>query len=408
MSRRISHRPGHAHSRVVAFAAGGFTLVEMLVVIAIIAVLAGLLLPAIQMAREAARRASCSNNLKNLALAIQQFDAAKSQYPASRTFWNNPAYRNLPIYPPSLTNAGRAVPATLTWVHEIMPYIEMQTIRDRLENQTATVMNQRSAGQSEGLAFGVPVWAVDGGSGKLGIVFCPSDETDDSLSGNTDLSGAPLKYSQLSYGINSGVADNLAMANAAYGLDWPANGVFENKMRGTAEGPNGTNVRVFRTTMADVVNGDGTSNTILLTDNSDLEEWNYAPTEYHVGIVWDDNYQNNTNQLLNKYIPYPNTPPNTKPSIGMVGLAGANNVVQSPQVDALAYARPLSNHPGGFMTAFADGHAGFVSETIDFSVYARLMTSNGRRYAAAGGPPNASAYNAIRQKLMVPVTKNDF
>src|SRR5439155_19246117 len=71
-----------------------FTLVEMLVVISIIAVLAALLLPAVNMAREAGRRASCSNSMRNLALAAQQFDSAKGYYPASRQFWNDAYYKN--------------------------------------------------------------------------------------------------------------------------------------------------------------------------------------------------------------------------------------------------------------------------------------------------------------------------
>src|SRR5438270_10812508 len=71
-----------------------FTLVEMLVVISIIAVLAALLLPAVNMAREAARKAQCSNNLRNLALAAQQFDSAKGYYPASRNFWNDATYKS--------------------------------------------------------------------------------------------------------------------------------------------------------------------------------------------------------------------------------------------------------------------------------------------------------------------------
>src|SRR5690349_4352920 len=61
----------------------GFTLVELLVVIAIIGILVALLLPAIQAAREAARRMSCSNNLHNVALAILNFENAKKRLPYS-------------------------------------------------------------------------------------------------------------------------------------------------------------------------------------------------------------------------------------------------------------------------------------------------------------------------------------
>src|SRR5689334_25224221 len=92
-----SHLP-RARGHAVAGASGraftavryrAFTLVEMLVVISIIAGLAALLLPAVDMAREASRRPSFGNNLRNLALAAQNFDPAKGYYPASWTFWNH-------------------------------------------------------------------------------------------------------------------------------------------------------------------------------------------------------------------------------------------------------------------------------------------------------------------------------
>src|SRR3954469_9749705 len=113
------------HRRLAITRHTAFTLVEMLVVISIIAVLAALLLPAINMAREMARRASCSNNLKNLALAVQQFDQARNFMPASRTFWGDSGYQSSTFMPSTYKTPA----STLTWVHEILPYIEKQDVR---------------------------------------------------------------------------------------------------------------------------------------------------------------------------------------------------------------------------------------------------------------------------------------
>lgn len=365
--------------RTTRGAGRGFTLVEMLVVIAIIAVLAAMLLPAVQMAREAGRRASCSNNMKNLALAIQQFDAAKNRYPASRTYWEDPKYI-LSTNHPTTWGFSNPPPKMLSWVHEIMPYIEKQDMRTLIENN---------------LLQNIPVYAV---AGRLNIVLCPSDETDDNVSPNDPT----LQYSQLSYACNAGVQDNVYLNNASLGFDWPANGVFDNRLKGNP--PNAgadTMLKIYKTTMADVTNGDGATNTILLAENSDLEEWNYCPTEFHVGIVWDDT--GNLGQVIGKYPPpQQGAPPNTKPDT----LAAMYNLGSPNPSTVVPFARPLSQHPTGFMAAFCDGRTKFVSDATSYNVYALLMSSKGKKYMPAGMNTITSPYTSAAQLQMTGVLRD--
>ena len=99
----------------------GFTLIELLVVIAIIGVLVGLLLPAVQQAREAARRSACTNQVKQLALACHTFSDSKGAFPSGQggtyTKWVGPG----------ISQGGR-----LSWIAQVMPFMEQQMVADTI------------------------------------------------------------------------------------------------------------------------------------------------------------------------------------------------------------------------------------------------------------------------------------
>jgi prepilin-type N-terminal cleavage/methylation domain-containing protein len=140
----LSPRPSRRTQR-------GFTLVELLVVIAIIGVLVALLLPAIQAAREAARRSSCSNNLKQLGLALQNYHDARKVFPYSQiSFGSQGAYA-------SYMNMALQGP---TWVVAILPFIEGGNVV-KLYNKSAFWMDHAT-----NLSFRAC---------NLPFMLCPSD-----------------------------------------------------------------------------------------------------------------------------------------------------------------------------------------------------------------------------------------
>lgn len=135
----------------------GFTLVELLVVIAIIGVLIALLLPAVQQAREAARRISCSNNLKQLGLAMHNYHDTHLSFPY--------AYRTLDNPPGGSGITGGQTHARDTWFHRILPFIEQTALADLYESDSSTFPNGTTAALTQSQRTVVPG------------LYCPSNPT---------------------------------------------------------------------------------------------------------------------------------------------------------------------------------------------------------------------------------------
>ena len=168
MSIAIPSSSSHAHARRNAF-----TLVELLVVIAIIATLIGLLLPAVQSAREAARRSQCSNNLRQCGLAIHNFASAKGVLPNSSR-------------PPSGAN-GR-----VSWTTRSLPYMEDRALSEAYDFDPAGA-NWSSATARAGSGKSVPNAVLV--MSRIPMLECPSDpEGSQDYDGDPDSSSTPSGY----------------------------------------------------------------------------------------------------------------------------------------------------------------------------------------------------------------------
>ncbi len=312
----------------------GFTLIELLVVIAIIAVLIALLLPAVQQAREAARRTQCKNNLKQFGLALHNYHDTARQFPINWANYANAGGNNIDV------------------LIGLLPYVEQGPLFKGIDfnnnNLTLYVVNGKRVG-----AYLIPAF------------LCPSDTGSDTLTSQSmaNTSYAPSIGSQL---MQSGGGCNLAASAGTYptgmGLDNDGDGEDPFNHGNTRSdygnqpisGPFGRGrFSPYGAKLRDLT--DGTSSTILMGEIR-LSCNGFTPW----GWAWPESLWYATTAPIN----FPTCPGD--PGYGSNACASNN----SSNWNAIFGFK--SQHTGGCQFVLGDGSVRFISQTIDRLTYARL------------------------------------
>jgi len=300
----------------------GFTLVELLVVIAIIGILVALLLPAVQAAREAARRTQCSNGLKQVSLGMHNYHDIQGKLPpmvgASGCCWG-------------------------TWQVGILPFIELQTMSDLYVNH--------GGNDATGPRYGSAPNTTNVTTKRIKTLTCPSDQAN-----------APIgNITSHNYAVNVG-------NTGAYGDPYVLNGITHGGSPfKRAVGNTGT-WGVFG--LSDIL--DGTSNTLMVGEvlqgkGSDLRGFTW----------WGDASGFSTYLPPNSKLPDVIYTPGYCQNLPLLNLpCNGTPTTSSPSMFA-----SRSRHPGIVQVALSDASVRIISQTIDVNVWRAISTSQGSEVA---------------------------
>jgi prepilin-type N-terminal cleavage/methylation domain-containing protein len=329
----------------------GFTLIELLVVIAIIAILIALLLPAVQQAREAARRTQCKNNLKQWGLALHNYHDTHNIFPPAL---NGSGRISAPGGPAFYVN-GNVVQNTSGWVF-LLPFIEQSAAYGLYNfNATGSLSNPYGYPMAQPTNVNVNVAVT---SMKLTALECPSHPQAGEISSSVPPTSTTDFYSRenarrASYAFNTGSMTDYSLAHTAYNGD----------IRQGAFG-NGGAARLRDLT-------DGTTNTILVGEgwgggryktNAVFGPWGLtgAHTCCHLYTP-----SNSTTVLSTATIaPYQGYKPNADYTFYTTGVA-------DPLKRQYAWGYG-SQHTGGLQVTLGDGSSRFISENIDALIFWQL------------------------------------
>lgn len=365
LTRKLTHSPRRK----------GFTLIELLVVISIIATLVALVAPAVQSARNAARRMECQNNLKNLALAVTNFATSnRGQVPSLTVQLGT-----------NVTATGVPNGPVYGWVVSLFPYLDSSALYRTISE--SNVAYNAMPPSPFNAANPPPI---------LKALACPVDLTNVNTNGGMSYV-ANAGYMQLDHWANNsmhnGTRVNWNGDAAADSLDIPlarSTGVFwRNQGTAAITGSDGGSSM----TLDYISDADGQGNTYLITENLQAAKWLDPSNNYtagtSTGAVGFGIYVTATasSTPLSTILDTTTATPSTLLDLVLLGplqtaltTTTYSAIPQKFPSNAVASTpRPSSNHAGIFNMAFCDGKASQLNANINVRVYCSQMTPNGQR-----------------------------